>query len=84
MPLTDADAITIWGYENPKAGDTHDMHQTLRNAESSSAAAVATLKTLAAQVDALTRAVAALQAGQTPTGSYPVSGTITIGQPAVG
>lgn len=36
----------------------------------------------AAQITALQQAVAALQAGQTPAGTYPVTGTVTIGQPA--
>lgn len=62
VPLTDADAITIWGYENPKAGDTHDMHQTLRNAEANSAAAVSALAALKTQLTALSGALSSEQA----------------------
>lgn len=43
VPLTsaeiDAIALRVWSYSNPKSGDTHDMHQSLRNAENSSATA---------------------------------------------
>jgi hypothetical protein len=50
----------LWAYKNTKSGDTHDMHQSLRNAEDTAAEALAQsrqngagLTALAAKVDAL-------------------------------
>lgn len=38
VALTEQDAITVWGYKNPAAGDQVDMHQAVNNAASASAA----------------------------------------------
>ena len=53
MPLTRDDAVTLWRYENPAAGDKHDMHQALVNAEANSAKALAAVTALQAQVSKL-------------------------------
>lgn len=53
VALTKADAITVWGYKNRTAGDEHDMHAALVNAEKNSAAALAAVQELAAKLDAL-------------------------------
>lgn len=61
VSVTDADVADIWGYENPKT-DSHDMHQSLRNAEDNSATAVSTLAALKVQVTALQGALSNEQA----------------------
>jgi hypothetical protein len=53
VALTKADAITVWGYKNRTAGDDHDMHAALVNAEKNSAAALVAVQELAAKLDAL-------------------------------
>ncbi|WP_438489589.1 glycoside hydrolase family 25 protein [Streptomyces sp. S186] len=58
MPLTPADAATIWGYTH---GDTPDVHQTLADAAAQSAAAAAGVKSLSDKVTALSAAVTKLQ-----------------------
>lgn len=64
MPLTPADAVTIWGYSH---GDTPDVHQTLADAKAQAAAAAAGVKALTAKVDALAAKVDSLSStGLTP------------------
>jgi hypothetical protein len=64
VPLNDADleavALAVWGYQNKKAGDAHDMHQSLRNAEASAATAAkpAPVALTDAQVAAFAQALA--------------------------
>jgi hypothetical protein len=53
VALTKADAITVWAYKNRTAGDEHDMHAALVNAEKNSAAALAAVQALEAKLDAL-------------------------------
>ncbi|MFK0182089.1 glycoside hydrolase family 25 protein [Streptomyces xanthochromogenes] len=50
MPLTPADAVTVWGYSH---GDKPDVHQTLANAASQATAAAAGVNALSAKVDKL-------------------------------
>ncbi|GGV80513.1 glycoside hydrolase family 25 protein [Streptomyces thermoviolaceus] len=60
MPLTAADARTVWAYSH---GDKPDVHQTLATAATQSTAAAAGIETLTAQVAALTATVGTLAKG---------------------
>jgi len=60
MPLTDADARRVWAYSH---GDKPDVHQTLATAATQSTAAAAGIRSLTAQVAALTATVGKLAQG---------------------
>lgn len=60
MALTKQDALTVWEYSH---GDDPDVHQTLQNAASDAAAALAAVKVLQTQLNTLQEAlVTAVQA----------------------
>lgn len=61
MPLTDADAGTVWDFKNPTL-DKIDMRQRLVNAETNSAAAVSALAALKTQLTALQQSVSGVDA----------------------
>jgi len=62
VPLTPADARTVWAYKNTasKTPDTEDMHQVLLDARAQATAAVAGVKALTAQLTAAQAAIATL------------------------